>query len=68
MKLLSSLKRVFRLRSLEHADHSVAGSRPVGTLDAEAEAGSHEMNPSQPAGPGYPPGYVKDYDEGRPRK
>jgi hypothetical protein len=32
---------------------------PVGNVDAEAALVAHSM---------YPPGYVKSYDEGRPRK
>jgi hypothetical protein len=32
---------------------------PVGNVDAEAAMISHSM---------FPPGYVKAYDEGRPRK
>jgi hypothetical protein len=37
------------------SDHNV----PVGNVDAEAAMISHSM---------FPPGYVKSYDEGRPRK
>jgi hypothetical protein len=37
-------------------------------LDASAAAKAQEvaLEGSHTAGPGYPPGYVKDYDEGRP--
>jgi hypothetical protein len=57
----------------------VTGSRHPGTqgpgelaadkADAAALAASQpdlKGGPSNTAGPDYPPGYVKDYDEGRP--
>ena len=51
-----------RLRgtSLERGDHSRAHKRPVENVDALSTGGGVDL--------GYPPGYVKDYNEGRPRK
>jgi hypothetical protein len=60
MKLLRAIRRRLRLRSLDPADYSVDGEQPERRVDAEAAAGT-------PNAPGYPPGYVKDYDDGRPR-
>jgi hypothetical protein len=57
------------MRSLERADYSEAGDRPESNVDAEAAAAAQNIAStiSNSAGPGYPPGYVKDYDDGRPR-
>ena len=57
MSLLSTLKRKLRLRPLE-------AGKPDSTADAEAAAVSGMIT----SGGGYPPGYVKDYDDGRPRR
>jgi hypothetical protein len=54
---------------LERGDYSAADVRPESNVDAEAAAvgqtGLSDISSS--AGPGYPPGYVHDYDDGRPR-
>jgi hypothetical protein len=48
--------------------NTVKGERPdSGDARAAAEAHSIASDISDSAGPGYPPGYVKDYDDGRPR-
>ncbi len=59
MRLLDSLRRLLHLRSLDPSDYSQEGARPDSIVDAEAAAGHQSY--------GYPPGYVKDYDDGRPR-
>jgi hypothetical protein len=57
--MLRRLLRRMRIRSLEQG-------RPVENLDAMTAARQHQ----NPLGgeSSYPPGYVKSYDEGRPRK
>jgi hypothetical protein len=40
--------------------------RPVENLDTMAAARGHESDPLGPVS-GYPPGYVKSYDKGRPK-
>ena len=47
-----------------------SGDRAVENVDAEAVGGSRNalQDQSGAAPPGYPPGYVNTYDEGRPRK
>ena len=69
MSFLHSLRRKLRLRSLERGDYSQEGDRPESNIDAGAAAAAQSMQSaiSDSAGPGYPPGYVKDYDDGRPR-
>ncbi len=69
MSFLRSLRRRLRIRSLERGDYSVEGERPESNLDAGAAAAAQNVQSaiSDSAGPGYPPGYVKDYDDGRPR-
>jgi hypothetical protein len=42
--------------------------RPVSNADARAAASLHHHHDQSPGVSGYPPGYVKSYDEGRPRK
>ena len=56
MAFLRALMRKLRLRPLDTG-------RPDSNVDAEAAAGTPTVTP----GGGYPPGYVKDYDDGRPR-
>ncbi len=70
MSFLHSLRRKLRLRSLERGDYSQEGERPESNIDAGAAAAAQSMQSaiSDSAGPGYPPGYVKDYDDGRPRR
>ena len=57
-----------RIGSLERGDFT--SGRPVENVDALAAAGRHgdRQGSSQLGGnASYPPGYVKAYDEGRPR-
>jgi hypothetical protein len=69
MNLISRLRQRFRLKSFERGDYTVEGDRPVENLDAGAAAASREATADiSGSSPGYPPGYVKDYDDGRPRK
>jgi hypothetical protein len=61
VRLLETIKRLFP--SLERGDYASTAERPVENLDAEAAQIRGAGGPAE-----YPPGYVKDYDEGRPRK
>jgi hypothetical protein len=57
-----------RIGSLERGDFT--SGRPVENVDALAAAGRHgdRQGTNQLGGSAsYPPGYVKAYDEGRPR-
>lgn len=66
--MLKVLRRWLRLGSLQRGDFARESVRPVDNLDAGTAAMARgEKNQITPGG-GYPPGYVKDYDEGRPRK
>jgi hypothetical protein len=69
VSFLRSLRRRLRIRSLDRGDYSAEGERPESNIDAGAAAAAQNMQSaiSDSAGPGYPPGYVKDYDDGRPR-
>lgn len=68
MGFFDTLRRRFRLRSLERGDYTAAGERPVENLDAGAVAANREASVDiGGSAPGYPPGYVKDFDDGRPR-
>ena len=50
------------------ADSATPGDRPDSRdVGAAAAAQGIASSISHSAGPGYPPGYVKDYDDGRPR-
>ena len=64
--IVSSLRRWLRIGSLERSDASAAGGRRVENTDALGAAGSRDQDATPDPG-GYPPGYVKSYDEGRPR-
>jgi hypothetical protein len=69
MNLINRLRQRFRLKSFERGDYKVAGDRPVENLDAGAAAGAREASVDiGGSAPGYPPGYVRDYADGRPRK
>ena len=63
MRFLEVLRRRLKLRSRSEGNRPDSG-------DATAAAGAQNVagTISHSAGPGYPPGYVKDYDDGRPRK
>jgi hypothetical protein len=62
--MLRALRRLgTRLRSRS----SLEQGRPVENVDAGAAADQQHNSPFNAAG-GAPPGWVKSYDEGRPRK
>ena len=69
MSFLNAVRSKLHLRSLERGDYSLEGDRPESNVDAGAAAAAANLQSaiSDSAGPGYPPGYVKDYDDGRPR-
>ena len=63
------LRRRLRIGSLERGDFTP--ERPVENVEALAAAGRHgdRQGAGQVGGnASYPPGYVKAYDEGRPRR
>ena len=65
--MLRRLRQWLRIGSLDRAEHATEERQPVENLDATAAAASqHGSDPMGSVG-GYPPGYVKSYDEGRPR-
>ena len=67
MSILEKLRR-FRPRSLGRGAMTSAGERPPGNLDTEAARRSSAPDASGDRLPGgVPPGYIKSYDEGRPR-
>jgi hypothetical protein len=68
MRFFRALKRTLRLRSLDRADYAVEG-RVESSVDESAAAAAQSIagTISHSAGPGYPPNYVRDYDDGRPR-
>jgi hypothetical protein len=71
MGFLRDLGKLLTRGSRAPGESVAAGDRDVDNVDAEALATtqSHLKGaPSSSAGPAYPPGYVKAYDEGRPRK
>ena len=69
--MLDRIARWWRFRSLDRGEFVEEGERPVGNVDAWAAAGSSHVQ-GDGGGVfgtgGYPPGYVKGYDEGRPKK
>jgi hypothetical protein len=68
MNFFSRLWTRVRLKSFERGDYTSAEDRPVENLDAGALAAGREASEYFGGNaPGYPPGYVKDYDDGRPR-
>ena len=69
-RILRALKERLRIGSLERGDFADARDRPVENVDAGAAATPFTADVSQTdqGGFDYPPGYVKPYDEGRPRK
>jgi hypothetical protein len=69
--MLRGLRRLgkrLRFRAPEPEDFERDYRRPVSNLDAAAAASLHHHHDLNPGVSGYPPGYVKSYDEGRPRK
>jgi hypothetical protein len=72
MAFLRDLKNLLTTGSRNPGGKVIASDRDVDNLDAAAAAAAshvqvHEGSTSS-AGPSYPPGYVNEYDEGRPRK
>jgi hypothetical protein len=64
--MLRRLREWLRIGSLDRAAHATEEGQPVENLDATAAAAKHQSDLFGPVS-GYPPGYVKGYDEGRPR-
>ncbi len=66
-RMLRALRRLGR-RLLNRS--SLEQGRPVENVDAHAAASQQHDSAydAYDAGGGIPPGYVKSYDEGRPRK
>ena len=64
-RLLRKLR--WRIGSLDRAPYATEEGQPVENVDATAAASQHQGGVMGSAGGGYPPGYVKSYDEGRPR-
>jgi len=57
MGFFDTLRRRFRLRSLERGDYTEAGERTVENLDAGAVAANREASVDiGGSAPGYPPG------------
>jgi hypothetical protein len=68
MSFLQSLRRKLHIRSFERNDYLQEGDRTVENLDAQSIAAAREASVDMAgSAPGYPPGYVNDYDDGRPR-
>lgn len=71
MGIRDLLRKIPGIGSLDRGDHTSATDRPVDNIEAMTAAYSRDMDidPSDGGGGGgIPPGYVKSYDEGRPRK
>jgi hypothetical protein len=69
MSIVERIKR-FRVRSLNRGGLTSASERPLENADAMAAAGgvsAGAFTGGEPAAHLAPPGYVKSYDEGRPR-
>jgi hypothetical protein len=64
--VLRRLRQWLRIGSLDRAPYATEEGQRGENLDAKAAAASQHGDPSGSMG-GYPPGYVKSYDEGRPR-
>ena len=64
--MLRRLRELLRIGSLDRALHATEEGQPVENLDATAAASQHQGDVMGSVS-GYPPGYVKSYDEGRPR-
>ncbi|MBA2361300.1 MAG: hypothetical protein H0V79_10275 [Actinobacteria bacterium] len=70
--VLRKLRKRLRIGSLQRSDLTSASERSVenyDAVDAVAAARLDDVDPAYgDAAGGIPPGYVKSYDEGRPRK
>lgn len=65
--MLRRLRQWLRIGSLDRAEQATEERQPLGNLDATVAAASQHGTDMSGAVGGYPPGYVKSYDEGRPR-
>ena len=65
---LRKLRKRLHFGPLERGNSTSAGERPAGNLDGMTAAHSGREIDTGGEGGGIPPGYVKSYDEGRPRK
>jgi hypothetical protein len=65
--MLRRLREWLRIGSLDRAEHAVEEGQPVENLDAMVAAATQHQSDVLGSVGGYPPGYVKAYDEGRPR-
>ena len=67
--LLNRLRALLGLKPAQAEDVTGDSRERVDNLDALAAADFNDFDPgSGGEGGGLPPGYVKSYDEGRPRK
>jgi hypothetical protein len=64
---LRKLRKRLRFGSLEPGNSTNAAQRPRENLDVLTAAHSGREIDTGGEGGGIPPGYVKSYDEGRPR-
>jgi hypothetical protein len=69
LRSLRALGDKLGFKSLQRRDYATAAGEHVENTDALAAADFNDFDPgSGGEGGGIPPGYVKSYDEGRPRK
>jgi hypothetical protein len=66
--MLRQILRKLRLGSLERGEHTNGSERPTENVEEMTAAHSGRELDTGGEGGGIPPGYVKSYDEGRPRK
>ena len=64
---LKKLRKRLRFRSLERRNSTSAAEGPAENLDGMTAAHFGREIDTGGEGGGIPPGYVKSYDEGRPR-
>jgi hypothetical protein len=64
--MLRRLRELLRIGSLDRAPYAAEEGQSVENLDATAAGIKHQSDVMGPVS-GYPPGYVKSYDEGRPQ-
>ena len=65
--MLRRLRERLRIGSLDRAPYATEEGQPVENLDATTAAATQHQGDVMGPVSGYPPGYVKSYDEGRPR-
>lgn len=70
MAFFRVLKSLLTTGERHQSEDGASDDRAVENVDAEALAATnqHLKGGVDVGGPAYPPGYVKAYDEGRPRK